>query len=113
MFTCDNLVTILTEAWGARMPLAHNWKRNPWPDDATSIFSWCEARGIDWGAPAGFPVQKVQRTERGQPRARIVAWQEPGGHRRIMFSLSKATNREAFEAASRFAARHRFLQLIP
>lgn len=113
MFNQNDFVRLLKEAWKAGLPLAHNWSRNPWPDEAESIRSWCTTRGIAWGAPSGFPVQNAQRIERGQSRPRLVAFQEPNGHRRIMFSLSRAEDPAAFEAAASFAARHGFERLVP
>lgn len=111
MFTSNDLVTLLTESWHARMPLAHNWIRNPFPGQAQSIRAWCDARGIGWGAPEGYPVQEAQRSERARPSSRIVAFQEPGGHRRIMFALSESENADAFQAALALATLHGFDQL--
>jgi hypothetical protein len=112
-FNREHFVKILEDAWGRGMPLAHNWARNPFPGQAQSIHGWCSSNGIDWGAPRGFPVQDAQRVERGQPRARIRAFQEPTGKRRIMFSLSDRVNPAAYGAAAKIARLHGFEELDP
>jgi hypothetical protein len=111
VFTSNDLVKLLQEAWKGRMPLAHNWIRNPFPGQAQSIRAWCDDRGIEWGAPDGFPVQTAQRSERARSNSRVVAFQEPAGVRRIMFALSQTENADAFQAAHAIAMLHGFEQL--
>ena len=112
-FDRDHLVALLQQAWADGLPLAHNWKLNPFPAHARSIHAWCAAHQLDWGAPSGFPVQAAQRIERGHPAPRIRAFQEPTGKRRIMFSLSAGTNAGAYAAAAKVAALHGFVELDP
>lgn len=110
MFTSNDLVELLKEAWETGMPLAHNWIHDLFPGQAQSIRAWCDARGIDWGRPEGYPVQEAQRSERLRTNSRIVAFQQPTGLRRIMFSLSLTENGEAFRAALAIASQAGFQQ---
>lgn len=104
---------LLDDAWASGKPLAHNWKQNPFPNKATSIRGWCDAQGVDWGDPQGYPVQDAQRIERGQTHSRVRAFQEPGGWQRIMFSLSEEENAEAFAEACAVATAAGFELLTP
>jgi hypothetical protein len=107
----DTLVQLLNDAWSKGRCVAHNWQSDRFEGQAQVIWQWCESRKIDWGADSGYPVQTAQRTERGRPKPRIAAYQEPGGRRRIMFSLSKAANPKAYAAALSLAKRHGFKPL--
>jgi hypothetical protein len=113
-FSRDDLVRSILEGWKQHQrPFAHNWSKNSFPNHAVSIRTWCAAQvpPIDWGALHGFPVQAAQRAEREQPQSRIAAWQEQGGRRRIMFSLSHKYSPQAFAAAAAVARANGFFLL--
>jgi hypothetical protein len=64
VFTSNDLVKLLQEAWKGRIPLAHNWIRNPFPGQAQSIRAWCDDRGIEWGA---------DRLTSGRPNSDLIS----------------------------------------
>lgn len=112
-FDSNELVKLLKDSWKHGIPLVQNWTKNPFPNNAASIRNYCDTSKIHWGAPQGYPVQDAQRIERGQTVPRIAAFQEPGGKRRIMFSLSKHEDAAAFSAACAVAAANGFTLLTP
>jgi hypothetical protein len=105
------LVRLLVSGYARGKCVAHNWKRNPFPDLAVVIWDWCNTQNIGWGEPSGYAVQDAQRMERMRPVSRIAAHQETRGHRRIMFSLSQSENPAAFACAQRLARQHGFILL--
>jgi hypothetical protein len=107
-FDADILVELLEDAWSRGKCVAHNWQSNPFGAQAESIWQWCDAHKIDWGAPQGYLVQNAQRAELPRADSRIAAFQQDGGHRKIMFSLSAAKNPAAYAAASQLAKAHGF-----
>ena len=103
-FDIDHLLEMLLAAWHAGAPLVHNWSNNPFGAHAWPITPWAgnhqPALNLGHG---GYRVQEAQRAERAAPEPRIVAWQEPGGHRRVMFSLSESAAADAYAAAAAIA----------